>query len=1005
MNIFVPQSIQAREELRHIAAVDLQFIHPSVSKSSIGIVQDGLIGVYNLTSPTVKVDRKNAMNIMSYSSLEDFSKLPKGKEVDGSALYSMIIPDNVNLSAGNGLKVRKGEITDGRVTTDNLGFKAKNTLIQLIWDEYGKDATENFIDNTQRITNNYNLWHGFSVGYGDIERPPELTGQIDKIFETKRQEIMHLVTDIENNPELMKKESMEMKIYSTLKAVNEEVQKLSLNTLSDTNAFRIMAKSGSKGKADNVGQMIGSLGLHTFEGKLIPKKYNNRTLPYFATDDDTAESRGLTRRSFVEGLDWPSFIYQMAHGRSGLIDSAVKTAETGYMQRKLVKSLEDIMIRYDGTCRNANDTMIQFVYGDSGADTISQFGYEISTLEMNNEELEKVHKFTDQELKNMPNFGSRDNDELYDSIKQLRDKVRTNVQRAKMDFMSKSINFMLPVNFTRILEDVKDNKSSGKSDLSPKYVIDQISDLLTNKKTPLVSMSQKEQNDSTSFKYRDEQAHKTIFKLALYDAFSPKKIIVEYNVSKENFDNVIKTVMTNFEKNMVEPGEMVGVIAASATGEPLTQMNLNSFHQSGVARMTATTQGVPRMREVFSVTKNLRTPQMAIYLNDDVRTKKDIVHKIASNLKYTTFGDIRERINIYYDPKPKIGEGFMEKDNIVPIAFSQRSSKGGCQSDISGLPWLLRIEINREKMAKKEITLLDIVSQFCEWWKVRFTDSKNLKKDERRVMNKITQLSVLSNTDNDKEQIIHIRFNAKDNSGDKFDVNTIHDFVTFILDKFKLKGINSIHDITAIPEEKSVTFNNKTGGIDTENEYVIYTNGVNLNEIRYFTGIDLNKTISNDIVQIYNTFGIEVARAVLMKEIATAYTTQGGEVNYQHIKIIVDQMTMTGSINSIDRHGLNKSDADPLSRASFEKPVEQLWNAGVFGETDHCKGVSSRIMAGQVIRGGTGYCDLILNTNMLEKGEIVESEFDKQYTEIQTDNIATDILKKEDDDDGVFMPM
>ena len=169
-------------------------------------------------------------------------------------------------------------------------------------------------------------------------------------------------------------------------------------------------------------------------------------------------------------------------------------------------------------------------------------------------------------------------------------------------------------------------------------------------------------------------------------------------------------------------------------------------------------------------------------------------------------------------------------------------------------------------------------------------------------------------------------------------------------------------------------------------------------------GIDLKRTISNDIVQIYNTFGIEIARSVLLREISSAYSSAGSEVNYQHVEMIVDQMTLTGGINSIDRHGLSRSDADPLARASFEKPIEQLWNAAIFGESDSMKSISARIMAGQVGRVGTGFPDIILNVEMLENAEYVESEYGKKYTEIRTENITNDILNKEDDDDDLFMP-
>lgn len=1007
MNIFSPRSIQTQVELREIAAVDLQFIHPSVSKSSIGIVQDGLIGIYNLTSPTVKIDWKTAMNLMSYTTVKDSVKIPKTNDIDGSSLYSMVIPNSVNLTTDK-LKIKKGKITEGRVTTKNLGFKERNTLIQLIWDEYGKNKTENFIDDTQKLANNYNLWYGFSVGYGDLERPAELINQVNVIFETKVQEMAHLVTEIENNPGLMKKELLESHMYNKLKAVNEEVQKLSLNTLSEHNAFKVMQTSGSKGKADNVGQMIGCLGLQGFEGKLIPKNYNGRTSPYYHINDDSAVSRGLTNRSFADGLEWPDFVYQMLNGRSGSIDSAVRTSETGYLQRKLIKSLEDVMVKYDGTIRNANENVIQFVYGDSGANSISQFEYEISSLEMNNEQLERNHKFTSQELANFADYSQQENDEFYNNIKDLRDEVRKRVQRAEMKYITKKNAFMLPINFVRIIEDINEIKEtkSKASDLSPKYIIDKLNELLTNEKTPLVPMTQKERNDPNSFKNMDERAHKTVFKLALYNVFSPKRMILEYMLSKEKFDQIIDYIVLNFEKNIIEPGEAVGIIAASAAGEPLTQMNLNSFHQSSVARMTSTVQGVPRMKEIFSVSKNLRTPQMTIYLAEGVRKKKEVAHKISSNLKHTTFGEIRERINIYYDPNPTLEEGLTAKDNIIPTVFTQKGNKGSCQQSIAGLPWLLRIEINREKMAEKEITLLDIASQFCNWWSNRFIDAKNVKKEERRVLNKINQMAILSNADNDKEQIIHIRFNSKDNDKDKFDLDTIHDFVQYILDEFKLKGINGIKKINSETEERYVVFDKETGEVKSESEYVIYASGVNLTEIRYLLGIDLKRTISNDIVQIYNTFGIEMARSVLLKEITEAYSTQGApDVNYQHIEIIVDQMTYTGSINSIDRHGLSKSDADPLSRASFERPVEQLWSAAVFGESDNMKGISARIMAGQVGRVGTGICDLLLNVDMIERAEYVETAYDKKYIEIRTDNVADDIMNKNEEDENMFMPM
>ena len=151
MNIFVCQSLQTQVELEEIAAVERQLITPTSSKTIIGIVQDGLLGAYNLTNPTVKIDWRNAMNIMSYTTLEDFSYIKKNKDYTGSELFSLIIPPGINLNR-NGLKIKNGKLVEGRLTNDALGAKKKNNLIQLIWDAYGVEETRKFIDNTQKLT-------------------------------------------------------------------------------------------------------------------------------------------------------------------------------------------------------------------------------------------------------------------------------------------------------------------------------------------------------------------------------------------------------------------------------------------------------------------------------------------------------------------------------------------------------------------------------------------------------------------------------------------------------------------------------------------------------------------------------------------------------------------------------------------------------------------------------------------------------------------------------------
>jgi hypothetical protein len=227
---------------------------------------------------------------------------------------------------------------------------------------------------------------------------------------------------------------------------------------------------------------------------------------------------------------------------------------------------------------------------------------------------------------------------------------------------------------------------------------------------------------------------------------------------------------------------------------------LNTFHSAGIGSLTNTTVGVPRMKEILSVSKNPKTPHMLIYLSKEYRASREIANKIASHIKYTTIGHIKNKIDIYYDNNPNSEDGFMKSDHIGAPFYTRKASRNSCQVDIENLPWLLRIELSREKMIEKEVTLLEIKSKFCNWWERRHLDSKSMKKEERKVLQKITAVAILSNTDNDKKPVIHIRFNVKDTDKikDPFNTETLNSFIDNIVDTFKLKGLNGIPDIDNI---------------------------------------------------------------------------------------------------------------------------------------------------------------------------------------------------------------
>ena len=685
-------------------------------------------------------------------------------------------------------------------------------------------------------------------------------------------------------------------------------------------------------------------------------------------------------------------------GREGLIDSTVKTAETGYAQRKLVKSLEDIMVKYDGTIRLSNNKIVQIIYGDSGADSTKQYNYKVKIIGYSNSDIKENLIFSKKELDSIK-FSKDKNEKLYNYLIEIRDEIREILLHASMDYRTIIQELMFPVNFNRIISNSLNIKEKSKKVLdNPEYILDSINKVINN-----VLLICKHTKDN-SLKTKDEIISKKILNIILFDVLAPKKVIFKYKFSKKVFDNIINSIYNDYNNNIIEPGEMVGVISAQAMGEPLTQMTLNTFHHSGIGTMSHTTVGVPRIKELLSVSKNIKTPQMKIYLSGENKFNSDIANKIASHIKDTKIKDIRNRLDVYYDNTPNSKDSFMKKDNIDFSFYTKKVNKIDNSHNINNLPWLIRIELLREKMIEKEVTLLEIKSKFSNWWEEKSIDSKNMKKEHKRVIQKIMSVSILSNSDNDEVPVIHIRFNIKDinSETDPFNSETLNYFIDEIIDNFRLKGINDIADINSVGTDRITTIDDD-GGLVLKEENIIYTSGVNLEDIRYLYGIDLNRTIANDINEVYKIFGIEITRNVLLHELQIAYDSQGHGVNYQHLSLIVDLMTSDGYLMSIDRHGLYKTDIEPLVKASFEKSVDQFLNAAVFHETDNMEGVSSRIMAGLVIKGGTGYPTIKLDTNMIENMEYDESSV-KDNVEILTDGIASDIISNKKGKTDLFIP-
>lgn len=393
MNIHVPQTLEARIELQQLSATQHNLMTPQSSKPNIQIVQDSLLAVYKMTrSDSVKMQKHHFFNIAMKGINPDGTGLSskfildriqhirkvlkhKGKKLQaftGKGLFSLCLPKDFNYENKNEadpqepvVKIYRGVLFEGTINKSDVGGSSYS-IIQLLYKEYGKEITSTFIDNVQFITNAWLTFSGFSVGIEDClaSKTEEINSVIEKCFlEAKGIEETTYHEGIK-----------EARVNGALSKARDIGLRIAKNALESSNNFLATVNSGSKGDFFNIAQITGLLGQQNLSGKRVPKHLNKgrRTLPHYPLQNMTKEmeyeSRGFIKHSFIHGLNPQEFYFHAMSGREGITDTAMGTSKSGYIQRRIVKVMEDISVKYDETVRNLEGNIYQFNYNEDGFD-------------------------------------------------------------------------------------------------------------------------------------------------------------------------------------------------------------------------------------------------------------------------------------------------------------------------------------------------------------------------------------------------------------------------------------------------------------------------------------------------------------------------------------------------------------------------------------------------------------------------------------------------------------
>jgi DNA-directed RNA polymerase beta' subunit len=391
----------------------------------------------------------------------------------------------------------------------------------------------------------------------------------------------------------------------------------------------------------------------------------------------------------------------------------------------------------------------------------------------------------------------------------------------------------------------------------------------------------------------------------------------------------------------------------------LVHNTLDSFHSSGTAAAVKATSGVPRLKELLSVSKNIKTPMLMIYLKSDIgrivnpaetedgtpsdpriQESMEKCKKVMQKLEITRFVDILDGTEIYWDPPGDRGlqSGIADDNGMLEVYRAFGNIEG--QQCRSQSPWVLRMKISKDKMYRLGLTMMDI------YVKIHSAYHQSIE--------------CIFSDDNAHELIFRIRLTKealKDVEPDDY-ISALKAMEHNIVHNILLKGFKGIKKVSMRMKNRHM-YNDEKDAFDKITEWMLDTDGTNLQEILANTNIDAIRTRSNDIYEIYQTLGIEAARNALYYEFMEVVGEDA--INYRHMSLLLDTMTNRGTLMSVDRHGINRGDVGPLAKSSFEETTDMLINASIFSEYDHINGVSANIMLGQLPPCGTGDHDILLD--------------------------------------------
>jgi DNA-directed RNA polymerase II subunit RPB1 len=600
MNLHVPQSIAAMVEMVELMSVQKQIISPQNNKPMMGLVQDSLTGIYMLTDPDLYLDRACAMQLLGSArnvwktkpmSLPDATS---ARGWSGIQLVSQIMPP-INIDRGS-LQIRKGQILSGRLDKSNIG-KTSGSIIHVVACDLGNQCAAEFMSDVQNMVDCFLMeFFGLSCGISDCIPDEQTTRDVKKI---QHDILSHIdqINETVDGADTIDEDEREMSILKVASNALSSCGQVVLKSLGDTNNIYRMVTSGAKGNIINLTQIMACVSQSCVQGcRVLPRSGSTRVFPSIDHNSRSPEDFGFICTPYHLGLQPTEFFFHMMGGREGLVDTAVKTSVTGYMQRRLIKFSENLTVVHTKNNQkaahvmvmNADDHVVSFHYGGDG---------------FNPRCLERVSE---------PSLTWPD-ERVFEGMIQQEIDIIAPLRRKVCESMEKSCSspidpeFHLPFNVQRLLLYFNAAEPPGGPALTDNQMVDLIHELVDREICSVYGAA--------------PTLHVVYHLLFNFTCAKLRRLEIAH---KDQITDLFGLVCAKLRGAVSVPGTMVGCLGSQSIGENLTQLTLNTFHLC-----LGQVSGVGRIKEIVDASKKMECPSCSAKIDPTSPELEEVVHSSA----------------------------------------------------------------------------------------------------------------------------------------------------------------------------------------------------------------------------------------------------------------------------------------------------------------------------------------------------------------------------------------